>query len=120
MFSVNVDGNVGGQMFCRLGGELDLSAAPAFRRALADVPSGARVLLDMSAVTFVDSAGLGALVGAIRRSRDGGGDAAVCARPGLSRLLRTVGLDRLVTISQDIQSAMGALCDRSLSLPNAV
>jgi anti-sigma B factor antagonist len=121
MLSVKVDGNAAGQVICRLAGVLDLHAVPHFRQALADLPSGSRVLIDMSDVSFVDSAGLGALVGGIRRARDRGGDAAIaCARPALSRLLRTIGLDRLVTLSDEMKQAMTALYGTTVSLPEAV
>ena len=121
MLSVRVDGNTLGQVMCRLAGELDLYSVPRFRQALADLPSGVRVLIDLSDVSFVDSAGLGALVGSVRRARDLGGDAAVaCARPSLTRLLRTIGLDRLVIISEDIEQAMAALYGTTMSLPEAV
>ena len=121
MLSIDVEEIAGDQIICRLAGELDLSAVAQFRQVLADVPSGSRVLIDLSAVSFVDSAGLGALIGGIRRTRDRGGNAALaCHRPGLRRLLRTIGLDRLVTISDDVQGAMGSLNGASMSLPRAV
>jgi anti-sigma B factor antagonist len=110
MLSIKVDGNATGPVICRPSGELDLYTVCQFREALADLPSGSRVLIDMSDVSFVDAAGLGALVGGVRRARDRGGDAAVaCARPALGRLLRTIGLDRLVTISDDVEQAMATL-----------
>jgi anti-anti-sigma factor len=51
-------------------GELDLAVAPAFREALcAVVRSGCRrVFVDLSAVTFMDSSGAKALVGARRHA----------------------------------------------------
>jgi anti-sigma B factor antagonist len=121
MLSIKVDRNGDDQVICRLAGELELSAVAQFRQELADLPAGSRVLIEMSDVSFVDSAGLGVLIGGVRRTRDRGGNAAVaCARPGLSRLLRTVGLDRLVSISDDIEHAMGALYGPAASLPRAV
>jgi anti-sigma B factor antagonist len=110
MLSVNVDQSPVGRVICRLVGELDVHAVPRFRQSLADLPSGSRVLIDVSDVAFVDSTGLGALIGGVRRARDHGGDVAVaCSRPALSRLLRAIGLDRLVTISDDRGQAMAAL-----------
>jgi anti-anti-sigma factor len=121
MLSIQVDRNGTDQVICRLAGELDLPAVAQFRQELADLPSGSRVLIEISDVSFVDSAGLGVLIGSVRRTRDRGGNAAIaCARPGLSRLLRTIGLDRLVTISDDIEHAMGALYGPTVSLPRAV
>jgi anti-sigma B factor antagonist len=121
MLGVKVDGNAAGQVICRVVGELDLYGVPHFRQVLADLPSGSRVLIDLSDVSFVDSAGLGALIGGIRRTRDRGGDAAVaCGRPSLRRLLLTIGLDRLVTISDDIKQAVAALSGTTVILSEAV
>ncbi len=110
MLTVNVDGNAIGQVICRPAGELDLYSVCQFRQALAELPCGSRVLIDMSDVSFVDAAGLGALVGGVRRARDRGGDVAVaCPKPALNRLLRTIGLDRLVSVSDDLEEAMDRL-----------
>ena len=90
-------------------GELDASTASHFREAVGRVTSP-RLLIDLSAVPFMDSAGLGALIGAIRRERETGGDVAVCChRPTLTRLLRTAGFDRIITLAETIDEAAGAL-----------
>jgi anti-sigma B factor antagonist len=121
MLSVKVDGQAVDPVICRLAGELDLYTVCDFRQALADLPSGSRVVIDMSGLSFVDSSGLGALVGGVRRTRDRGGDVAVaCARPALSRLLRTIGLHRLLTVSDDIEQATAALRGTTMTLRGAV
>ena len=51
-----------------------------------------------------------ALIGGIRRARELGGDVAVaCNRPTLTRLLRTTGFDRIVTVAETIEEAAAAL-----------
>jgi anti-sigma B factor antagonist len=58
----------------------------------------------------VDSAGLGALIGGIRRAREAGGDVAVCCnRPTLVRLLHTTGFDRIVTVTDTVAEAAASL-----------
>jgi anti-sigma B factor antagonist len=95
---------------CRPVGELDAYTVSTFRDALGRLATGNKLLIDLSEVPFVDSAGLGALIGGIRRTRDGGGDVAVaCNRPTLTRLLHTTGLDRIVTVSDTVESAAAAL-----------
>ena len=95
---------------CRPVGELDAFTVRQFRQALAELASTPRLLIDMSSVPFVDSAGLGALIGGIRRARELGGDVAVCCnRPTLTRLLRTTGFDRIVTVAETIDEAAAAL-----------
>ena len=71
-------------------------------RRSAGWPPRQRLLIDLSAVPFMDSAGLGALIGGIRRAREAGGDVAVaCSRPTLTRLLHTTGFDRIVPGHRD-------------------
>ena len=95
---------------CRPVGELDAFTVSQFRQALAQLASNPRLLFDMSGVPFVDSAGLGALIGGIRRARELGGDVAVsCSRPTLTRLLRTTGFDRIVTVADTVEEAAAAL-----------
>jgi anti-sigma B factor antagonist len=110
VLTVEISDNSKGLILCRLVGELDLSTICQFREALAGIAPGSRLLIDMSGVSFLDSAGLGALVGSIRRTREFSGDVAVtCHRHVLLRLLFTVGLDRVVTITDNIEDAMAAL-----------
>ena len=60
-----------------LSGELDAYDAPSLRAAFAELAaehSGAVVVLDLSAVTFLDSTALGTIVGLLRRVREGDGE----------------------------------------------
>src|SRR4030088_3453226 len=99
-----------GFTICRPVGELDAYTVGQFREALGELSTRPKLLIDMSEVPFVDSAGLGALIGGIRRARESGGDVAVCCnRPTLSRLLRTTGFDRIVTVAETIEEAAAAL-----------
>ena len=99
---------------CRPVGELDAYTVGQFREALGELASRPKLLIDMSDVPFVDSAGLGALIGGIRRAREVGGDVAVCCnRPTLVRLLHTTGFDRIVTVTETVESAAAALLEPS-------
>lgn len=69
---------------CRPVGALDAYSAPQVRESIALLTSVRAVVIDLSDVPFIDSAGLTGLVGGIRRVRDSGGDVVVCsaqARP---------------------------------------
>ena len=91
-------------------GELDAYTVPSFREALAGQTRTNRLLIDLSEVPFMDSAGLGALIGGIRRIREAGGEVAVaCDRPALVRLLHTTGFDRIVVVADTVDAARGAL-----------
>ncbi|MHB1534829.1 MAG: STAS domain-containing protein [Acidimicrobiales bacterium] len=110
MLTIHQDQTPEGYTVCRPVGELDAFTVSQFRQALADMASSNRLLIDMSGVPFVDSAGLGALIGGIRRARELGGDVAVaCNRPTLVRLLRTTGFDRIVKVTETIEEAIAAL-----------
>jgi len=102
--------NGDGYIICRPVGELDAFTVSQFRQTLAELASNPEILIDMSGVPFIDSAGLGALIGGIRRARELGGDVALCCnRPTLTRLLHTTGLDRIVTVTDTVEAAAAAL-----------
>jgi anti-sigma B factor antagonist len=95
---------------CRPVGELDAYTVGQFRERLAELAASPRLLIDLSSVPFMDSAGLGALIGGIRRAREAGGDVAVaCSRPTLTRLLHTTGFDRIVPVTDTVEAAATAL-----------
>jgi anti-anti-sigma factor len=99
---------------CRPVGELDAYTVGQFREVLAEMASLPRVLIDLSEVPFMDSAGLGALIGGIRRAREADGEVTVaCSRPTLTRLLHTTGFDRIVPVTETLEEAADALLDPS-------
>lgn len=94
---------------CRPSGELDAYTVGQFREALTALSEKPRVLIDLSDVPFMDSAGLGALIGGIRRAREAEGQVVVaCSRPTLTRLLHTTGFDRIVPVTETIEEAIAA------------
>lgn len=113
MLDITID-RVGDHVICRPVGELDAFTVGHFRDSLTELGGGERVLIDLSGVPFLDSAGLGALIGGVRRAREGGGDVAVYgARPAVARLLHTTGFDRVATVSESEQDALEALTEAS-------
>ncbi|HLI00166.1 MAG TPA: STAS domain-containing protein [Acidimicrobiales bacterium] len=99
-----------GTAVCRLQGDLDTYTAPRLRQALAALASAPRLVVDLSDVAFIDSAGLGALVGGIRRAQDAGGaTAVVCRRPALVRLLEMTGFERLAPVAPTLDEALASL-----------
>jgi anti-sigma B factor antagonist len=102
---------------CRPIGELDAYTVGQFRDALGELADKRYLLIDLSSVPFMDSAGLGALIGGIRRAREAGGDVAVaCSRPTLTRLLHTTGFDRIVPVTENLESAVAALDEAAAAL----
>lgn len=82
-----------------LEGDLDEQSASQLRKGVQDLPPGARVVVDLSGVPFVDSVGVGALIGAIRRVQELGGSVTL-ASPSLpvAHLLRITGVSDLVPV----------------------
>lgn len=116
MLEISID-DKDGITICRPVGELDAYTVGQFREALTNVASMPRLLIDLSDVPFMDSAGLGALIGGIRRARDSQGAVAVaCNRPTLTRLLHTTGFDRIVPVAETLDDAIEALNAEANSL----
>ena len=109
MLEINVD-RTGEYTVCRPAGELDAFTVGQFRESLTELSGEPRLLIDLSGVPFLDSAGLGALIGGVRRAREAGGDVAVYgARPAVARLLHTTGFDRVASVSDTEEGAAKAL-----------
>lgn len=88
-------------------GIIDSSSAWVFREAIAGLLAPCRVVLDLSAVSFIDSAGLGAIVGAVRRIRERQGELHLAGpRPSIGRVFSSTGLDRIVDIYPDVEDAV--------------
>lgn len=92
-------------MEVRIAGELDLASAEELERCLRDELTGGRaVLLDISAVTFIDSTGLSALLAGVSLAEQRGGE--IAFRDGLAaqprRLMELTGVwERLPRIAPD-------------------
>ncbi len=88
-------------MIVHLQGEVDLASAPQLRRELYDIiDQGHRwIAIDLSDVDFMDSTGLGVLIGALKRLREADGSLALAGfKPAVSRVFEITGLDRIFTI----------------------
>lgn len=92
-------------------GEVDLYTSPQLREAIdrGVGESASRVLVDLTAVNFMDSSGLGVLVGSLKRSRERGGELAlVCTEGSVLKVLTITGLDRVFPIHASVDDAIGA------------
>ena len=80
----------------RIEGEIDVATAPQLRVALADLVDGGarRIILDLEAVRFVDSSGLGVLVGVTRKLHDtnGGRITVEAVQDGVRKIFEITGL----------------------------
>lgn len=88
-----------GHTVLALTGRLDLTSVDAFRNAIARAINHGTptVVVDLQHVDFIDSSGLGALVGAYRHTRDAGGDLRIVApNTEVLELLSLMRLDRVL------------------------
>jgi anti-sigma B factor antagonist len=102
---------VGGYRVLEVAGEIDVYTAPQLRERLIEmVEGGARhVIVDLERVEFLDSTGLGVLVGALKRLRGVSGELAlVCAQERLLKIFRITGLDRVFTLYQSVDTAVAS------------
>ena len=92
-------------------GELDVVGAPELRQHVINaVRSGAHhLVLDLTGVAFVDSFGLGVLIGALKRVRLLDGDLKlVVTEARVRRVLEVCDLDRVFTLHTDLDGALAA------------
>lgn len=105
----------GDEALITVAGELDSFTASELRVGITGVLGRRATVIDIRDVPFVDSAGLGALMGGIRRLREAGGDVALCCtHPGVLRLLLVTGLDRVVGITESPVEARRVIADASV------
>lgn len=103
-------GEHGGWGVVRASGDVDLTTAPRLREAVVAVVVGGqpRVVVDLQAVDFIDSTGLGVLVGLLKRTRSQGGDLRlVSTRPALRKVLELTSLERALPLSPTLDDAVG-------------
>jgi anti-sigma B factor antagonist len=84
-----------------LEGACDLASAPKLREVLVGLrpPHVRNLLVDVTSLDFIDSTGLGLLLGALRRLREAGGDMRIAgARGAVRRVLEITDLDKVFTL----------------------
>lgn len=73
-------------------GDVDLAGGPVLEQAILRQEASGPVVIDLSAVDFIDSSGLRSLLWASRRAKDRGADVELRSpSPGVQRLLSLTG-----------------------------
>lgn len=100
----------GGMNVFELTGSLDIATSPTVRAALVEASERGdhRLIVDLSKVDFLDSTGLGAMIGAQRRAKEFDGDVRLVAKEGqILRLLRITGLMKVFAVYATLDDAVG-------------
>jgi anti-sigma B factor antagonist len=103
-----------GHVVVALRGELDVAGAPEAEAAItALLARGRYLVIDMSALDFIDCTSLGALVRARARARRGGGDVVLAAPQRCARRLLTVtGQDGAFRVQASVEAAVAGIARR--------
>ena len=89
-------------------GDLDVYTVGSLRDALGSIVEleSPKVVVDLDSVPFMDSSGLGALMGGVRRLREAGGDLAIsCTREQHLKLFTITGFGEGVSIAPTVEEA---------------
>ena len=92
-------------------GEIDVYTAPRLREAIvAAIESDhTRLIIDVEKVEFLDSTGLGVLVGALKKVRaDGGTLDIVCTQERILKIFDITGLDKVFGLHRTVAEAIAA------------
>jgi len=90
-------------------GEVDVYTAPRLREKLVELVSQGkyRIVVDLEAVEFLDSTGLGVLVGGLKRIRTHDGSLSlVCTQQRILKVFDITGLNKVFAIHDSVDSAV--------------
>jgi len=92
-------------------GEVDVYTAPRLREKLVELVSEGRynLVVDLEAVDFLDSTGLGVLVGGLKRLRSHDGDLSlVCTQHRILKVFEITGLTKVFAIHDSVDAAVAS------------
>ena len=100
-----------GYAIVAVAGEVDIATVTRLRESLFELAASGRTLVvDLDQVSFIDSSGLAALVGAARRAAAHGASLqVVCDRPRTRQLFRLTGLDSQIPLARTLDRALESL-----------
>lgn len=92
-------------------GEIDVATAPRLREQLISLVNDQRyrIVVDLEAVDFIDSTGLGVLIGALKRVRTHDGELVlVVTEPRILKVFEITGLLNVFLVRSDVADAVSA------------
>jgi anti-sigma B factor antagonist len=100
---------VEGATIVAVGGEIDVYTAPRLRDKITELVADGvyNLIIDMEGVEFLDSTGLGGLVGGLKKVRAHDGSLRlICTQERLLKIFRITGLAKVFTIHDSAAAAV--------------
>jgi anti-sigma B factor antagonist len=110
-FRLDTVGPIGDCVVLQVTGEVDVYTAPMLREQIRELAAKGAVHLiaDLGQVDFLDSTGLGVLVGGLKRLReDSGSLALVISTPRILRIFQITGLTKALGVRHSVTDAITA------------
>ena len=109
--SLHIDSRITGSdsAVLSLQGEVDVANSDEFKRAALALLEGGvkRLVVDLSRTEYIDSAGLGILVGLLKRTNESHLELIVAgAQPRVQRVFEITGLNRVFAMRADVNAAV--------------
>ncbi len=101
--------DVDGRTIVAVGGEIDVYTAPRLRDRITELVAAGTydLVIDMEAVEFLDSTGLGVLVGGLKKVRAHDGSLSlICHQDRLLKIFRITGLAKVFVIHESAEAAL--------------
>ena len=101
----------GDRTIVEVGGEIDVYTAPKLREKLIELVSEGsyHIVVNLEKVDFLDSTGLGVLVGGLKRVRNHEGTLQlVCTQEKILKIFRITGLTKVFPIHTSVADAVSA------------
>ncbi len=101
-----------GVAIIELGGEVDVYTSPRLKQEMVDLLNRGLVnlIVDLNGVKYLDSTGLGVLIGGLKRARERDGDLRlICDNMRILRIFEITGLTKIFDIDRDETEALSKL-----------
>lgn len=98
----------GGSSIIELEGEIDVYTAPQLKQQIISLLDGGvrRIIVNLTAVDYLDSTALGVLIGGLKRLRERDGNLdLICPNPRIKRIFEITGLDKIFDIYANEEEA---------------
>ncbi len=104
LFDLKMEGNIG---VMGIGGSLDAHSTPEFDKRMKSIlGKSKKIILDMSKVDYIATAGLGVLIASFNEAKNSGGNIIIANMPDKIRhVFDTMGFTKVIGIASSIEQA---------------